>query len=81
MRQIAAVVLKKKIGSHWQKLDADSQGVVQTTMLGCLQAEGERAVRKSVVVVVAAVAKQSFQAGAAGARRSEIHARAHTPTH
>ena len=60
VRQIAAVVLRKKIGSHWGKLDAASQATVQGAMLQCLQTEGERTVRKGVVGVVAAVANQCF---------------------
>ena len=67
VRQIAAVVLRKKIGSHWSKLDGASQATVQGAMLQCLQTEGERAVRKGVVGVVAAVAKQCFTAGGAAA--------------
>jgi len=60
VRQIAAVVLRKRIPSYWSKLDPNSQATVQQALLSILQAEAERPVRKAVVTVTCAVAKPCF---------------------
>jgi len=59
-RQIAAVMLRKKIGSHWPALDAGSQATVQQALLACLQSESDRNVRKAVCTVTCAVAGRCF---------------------
>lgn len=59
-RQIAAVMLRKKIRSHWPALDAGSQATVQQALLACLQSESERNVRKAVCTVTCTVADHCF---------------------
>jgi len=60
VRQIAAVVLRKRIPGHWGKLDAGSQATVQQAILAVLQSEAEKVVRKAVVTVACAVARPCF---------------------
>ena len=58
VRQIAAVILRRRIAKLWGKLDGPSRATVQQAMLAVLQGEAEKPVRRSVVAVVAEVGKK-----------------------
>jgi len=60
IRQIAAVILRKRVMGHWGKLDADSQATVQQALLAILQGESERPCRRAVITVACAVASKCF---------------------
>ena len=57
VRQIAAVILRKKIVKLWKKLKKSAQGRVKAAILERLGSEPERAVRKSVAALASALAK------------------------
>lgn len=60
VRQIAAVILRKRVMGHWGKLDPGSQATVQQALLAILQGESERPCRRAVVTVACAVASKCF---------------------
>ena len=57
VRQIAAVVLRKKIVKLWGKLKKGAQAEVKAKILERLAAEEERAVRKSIAALASNLAK------------------------
>ncbi|KAH8058274.1 hypothetical protein JL722_6131 [Aureococcus anophagefferens] len=57
VRQIAAVILRKKIVKLWKKLKKSAQTRVKAAILERLGSEPERAVRKSVAALASALAK------------------------
>ena len=63
VRQMAAVLLRKKINSHWIKLQPSDHAVIKQVLLGCLGAEPEALVRHSLAVLIAAVCKHQIPMG------------------
>lgn len=57
-RQIAAVLLRRKIGTLWRKLPADVMSQVKATLLERLVAEKQRLVRMSIAALISALAKK-----------------------
>ena len=63
VRQMAAVLLRKKINSHWIKLQASDHAVIKQVLLACLGAEPEALVRRSLAVLIAAISKHQIPMG------------------
>lgn len=63
VRQMAAVVLRKKITTHWSKLNIDQQNQVKKVLLECLVQEQHGLVRNSITNVVSAVARYTVPSG------------------
>ena len=57
VRQIAAVILRKKIGKLWKKGKKNARERTKGLLLERLASEPERAVRKSVAALASALAK------------------------
>lgn len=57
VRQIAAVILRKKIGKLWKKVKKNARERTKSLLLERLANEPERAVRKSVAALASALAK------------------------
>ena len=57
VRQLAAVILRKKIVKLWKKVKKPLQLEIKNGLLAQLKAEPERAVRKSIAALVSALAK------------------------
>ena len=57
VRQIAAVILRKKIGKLWKKVKKNARERTKGLLLERLASEPERAVRKSVAALASALAK------------------------
>ena len=57
VRQIAAVILRKKIVKLWKKIKKSGQAKVKVALLERLANEPDRAVRKSVAALASALAK------------------------
>eukprot|EP00741_Cyanophora_paradoxa_P021221 tig00000237_g20482.t1 len=57
VRQLAAVMLRKKIATHYGRIPADLQASVKTVMLESIVKEPQSLVRRAVSNVVAALAK------------------------
>ena len=63
VRQLAAVLVRRRIGVHWAKLaDADHKGL-QTLLLQRLAVEPERIVRRQIASVVSVVARHALPNG------------------
>lgn len=63
VRQMAAILLRKRINTHWSKLDAQTQKSIKTSLLNCSIQEPERLVRTSLALLVSNVAKHQLPAG------------------
>mmetsp|Transcript_20737 Transcript_20737/g.26835 ORF Transcript_20737/g.26835 Transcript_20737/m.26835 type:complete len:1175 (-) Transcript_20737:204-3728(-) len=59
VRQIAAVVLRKKIAKLWKKVKKSTQVLVKDALLARLHTEPERIVRKSLAALASTLAKSS----------------------
>lgn len=57
VRHIAAILLRKRISSHYSKFDAGTQGQFKAKLLSVTGAETERSVRLGLIGVIGAVAK------------------------
>eukprot|EP00475_Leptophrys_vorax_P038942 TRINITY_DN6955_c0_g1_i1.p1 TRINITY_DN6955_c0_g1~~TRINITY_DN6955_c0_g1_i1.p1 ORF type:complete len:1069 (+),score=347.26 TRINITY_DN6955_c0_g1_i1:122-3328(+) len=62
-RQLAAILLRKKIGPSWKKLAADHKQSIKTVLLQRLASEPEKPVQMAIAGVVAVVAKISVPVG------------------
>lgn len=58
IRQVAAVLLRRKIGSHLKSLPEPTQDEIKTTLLDRLVNEPERPVRLSVAALISEIAKK-----------------------
>ena len=63
VRQLAAVLMRRRIGSHWTKLDATTQHGLKASLLESVTNEPERSVRRNVANVVAVIAKHTLPRG------------------
>ena len=57
VRHVAAVILRKRIGTHYMTFPDPTKSEFRAVLLACLQNEPERSVRISTVAVVAQVAR------------------------
>ena len=63
VRQLAAVLMRRRIGSHWRKLDPTTQQQLKAALLECINAEPVHLVRVGVANVVAVIAKHTLPKG------------------
>ena len=56
VRQVAAVILCKRIGAHYMTFQAQTKAEFRAVLLSCLQNEPERSVRRTTVSAVARLA-------------------------
>ena len=63
VRQYAAVLMRRRIGSHWSKLDAATQQALKATLLESVTAEPAHLVRVGVAGVVTVIAKHALPKG------------------
>ena len=63
VRQLAGVLLRKKVIAYWNRLSVAHKEELQRALLAQLAAEPERLVRKAVVSVIAALAKVTLPGG------------------
>merc|ERR1719468_919786 len=63
VRQMAALLLRKKINTHWVKLDKNMQDLVKKALLERELVESSRLVRRSLATVIASVAKHQLPGG------------------
>ena len=57
VRQVAAIVLRKRIGGHWSKFDTALKTALKTEILTVLSSEPQRIVRNGAVGVAATMCK------------------------
>ena len=68
VRQVAAIVLRKRIGGHWSKFDTALKTALKTEILTVLSSEPQRIVRNGAVGVAATMCKlECGEEGAAAA--------------
>lgn len=60
VRQLSALLLRKKINAHWGKLDAGMQSEVKNALLSMALGEGERLVRGSIIQLIATLGKHQL---------------------
>lgn len=48
VRQLAAMLLRRRLGQLWSKLDANTKEGVKVTLIQCIMKEQERAIRKNI---------------------------------
>jgi len=65
VRQVAAVVLRKRIGGHWNHFDAPTKAVLKTEILSILSSEPQR-IRNGAVGVAATMCKLECGGGGGG---------------
>lgn len=63
IRQMAAVLVRRRISTHWLRLEANVRHELQAVLLQRLANEPERVVRRSMTSVVAVVAKYALPKG------------------
>lgn len=63
IRQLAAVLMRRRIGAHWTKLEKPVRQQLQVAVLGRLAHEPERLVRRSMSSVVSVVARHALPKG------------------
>ena len=63
LRQLAAVLVRRRIGAHWLKLDQPVRIALQAVLLNRLSVEPERIVRRQMTSVVTVVARHALPAG------------------
>ncbi|EOD25312.1 hypothetical protein EMIHUDRAFT_469192 [Emiliania huxleyi CCMP1516] len=63
VRQLAAVLLRRRIGSHWRKLGAANTNRIKATLLQVLATEPEGAVVRSVAALCASAARHAMSKG------------------
>tara|TARA_B100000795_G_scaffold254200_1_gene224906 strand:- start:144 stop:707 length:564 start_codon:yes stop_codon:yes gene_type:complete len=63
VRQYAAVLMRRRISSHWSKLDAATQHALKATLLESVTAEPAHLVRVGVAGVVTVIAKHTLPRG------------------
>jgi hypothetical protein len=63
VRHLAAILLRKKITSHWQRTDAAFRDGLKAALLGVLVGDPELAVRRSAGHLVAVIAKHTVPQG------------------
>ena len=63
VRQLASVLMRRRIGSHWAKLDAATQHALKANLLESVTAEPVHLVRVGVANVVAVIAKHTLPRG------------------
>ena len=63
LRQLAAVLVRRRIGALWLKLHVDVRKVLQAVLIQRLSTEPERLVRRSLTSVVTVVAKSALPKG------------------
>lgn len=66
VRQIASIVLRKRLPGHWSKFDKPTRTALKTEVLAILATEPERSVRNGTVGVAASICKLECGGGAAG---------------
>eukprot|EP01105_Mastigella_eilhardi_P013828 TRINITY_DN3150_c0_g2_i1.p1 TRINITY_DN3150_c0_g2~~TRINITY_DN3150_c0_g2_i1.p1 ORF type:complete len:1100 (+),score=326.01 TRINITY_DN3150_c0_g2_i1:71-3301(+) len=64
LRQLAAVLMRKRICGHWGKLTPELRASVQATLLRCVVAEASSPVRRSASEVVGVLSRMTLPAGA-----------------
>ena len=60
VRHMASILLKKRINTHWNKLDGSTQVAVKANLLNLAAAEPERLVRNSIVQLIACLSKHQL---------------------
>ena len=63
VRQLATVLMRRRIGSHWTKLDAQTQHALKAALLQSVTSETVHLVRVGVANVVAVIAKHTLPKG------------------
>ncbi|CAH0477241.1 unnamed protein product [Peronospora belbahrii] len=63
VRQLAALMLRKKIFKHWTKLDASTQAQAKLVLLSRVAEDPEHVVRSAVATLIAALALHEVPAG------------------
>lgn len=63
VRQLGGVLLRKKVIAYWNRLSSAHKGELQRALIAQLASEPERLVRKSIVSVIAALAKACLPGG------------------
>ncbi|ONL96220.1 ARM repeat superfamily protein [Zea mays] len=63
VRQLAAVLLRKKITSHWPKLPADSKASLKQALIDSITLDHSHPVRRASANVVSIIAKYAIPAG------------------
>ncbi len=48
VRQLAAMLLRRRLGQLWSKLDANTREGVKVSLIQCIMQEQERAIRKNI---------------------------------
>eukprot|EP01135_Chromosphaera_perkinsii_P011601 Nk52_evm40s2449 gene=Nk52_evmTU40s2449 len=63
IRQLAAVVLRRRLPSRWEKISAEQQEVVKSELLNNILNEPQRIVRQAVGRVVGAIGREDLRQG------------------
>ena len=63
VRQLAGVLLRKKLVSYWGRLPPVEQAAVQAALIAALSVEPERLVRKALVAAIASLARVTLPGG------------------
>ena len=66
VRQVAAIVLRTRIGGHWIKFDVNTRSAIKAEILSILSSEPQRSVRNAAVGVAATVCKLECSGTGAG---------------
>jgi len=56
-RAMAAILLKNRIGKYWSKFNADAKHNLKEIILGCLETESEKGIRRSLCTVAAVITR------------------------
>jgi hypothetical protein len=62
-RQMAAILLRKKINGHWPNLDANAQTAVKQALISVMTTEPESIVQKAAASLIAALSKHVLAQG------------------
>ncbi|EWM29705.1 Importin-beta [Nannochloropsis gaditana] len=58
VRQLSAMLLRRRLGPHWNKLDAHTKEALKAALLHTLANEQERPIRKNIASVIAVAARK-----------------------
>lgn len=64
VRQMAAILLRKKINVHWNHLDQQTQTGIKSNLLNLAAADQERLVRNALVQLIGCISKHQVPSGA-----------------
>lgn len=61
VRQYAAILLRKRIVKHWNKLNTNVKHSLESALVQCLSAESEHIVRNAICQVISSIARHKFK--------------------